>query len=140
MQQFAPSRVLDDGAANCVDPLLLLLHTAHRRQGKRRCSICLDNGLQGLIHRATQLTHGSTACGDASTTSSTLQPKRFGPHRSMFTRVHATHDVWLTTTCTFRTLSVSAMKNWLSVLVEISNALALLMVSSAPLMDRHLLT
>jgi hypothetical protein len=39
-----------------------------------------------------------------------------------------------------RTFSVSAMKNMLSVCVEISNALGLFSESSAPLMDRHFLT
>ncbi len=38
------------------------------------------------------------------------------------------------------TLSVSAMKNMLSVCVDISKAFALLIVSSAPLIERHLFT
>jgi hypothetical protein len=37
-------------------------------------------------------------------------------------------------------LSVSAMKNMLSACVLISNAFALLIVSSAPLIERHLFT
>lgn len=40
--------------------------------------------------------------------------------------------------CPLLTLSLSAMKNMLSSCVDISNACALLMASSAPLMDRHL--
>lgn len=164
-----PARVLDDGPAHRVDPVLLLLHRAsmHMSQHCRsieRCTTIHPTDTASPALR-TLRSHTLMPHSDHQTHPPPLLPTRwYSLIASAASNTHpGTHPLPLPSftlpsmprtptrhpfspcpvlislpAC--RTFSDSAMKNMLSLLVEISKAKGLLMVSSAPLIDRHLFT